>query len=324
MEVRPGAESADISARVRAPDGSVGLLSIEAKNRLEPKGVPDVAARGRELAARAKPATLVAASAYLGPSTRERLRSFGLGFIDLTGNVLVSMSRPGLFIEAAGATRSPDRESRPARSLRGTKTGRIVRALVDRRSPPGVRELASMTGTDAGYVSRVLAFLDSEALVTRGKRGRIETVAWPRLLRRWAAESPLDSRGTIRRYLEPRGLPPFLDDLRRTQGPYAVSGGLAAARLAPIAPPRLALVWARPGSVDPAALGLRPADSGANVFVVEPEDDAVFEGVTESNGLRFAAASQVAADLLTSPGRGPAEGDALLAWMERNEDAWRG
>ena len=29
------------------------------------------------------------------------------------------------------------------------------------------------------------------------------------------------------------------------------------------------------------------------------------------------------ADLLTSPGRGPAEAEALMSWMERNQDAWR-
>lgn len=39
--------------------------------------------------------------------------------------------------------------------------------------------------------------------------------------------------------------------------------------------------------------------------------------------ITYAAASQVAVDLLTGPGRGPAEGDALIEWMEQNEDAWR-
>jgi hypothetical protein len=36
-----------------------------------------------------------------------------------------------------------------------------------------------------------------------------------------------------------------------------------------------------------------------------------------------AAASQVAADLVKSPGRGPSEGEALVKWMAANEDAWR-
>ncbi|MHB1538354.1 MAG: hypothetical protein ACYCUM_06965 [Solirubrobacteraceae bacterium] len=39
-------------------------------------------------------------------------------------------------------------------------------------------------------------------------------------------------------------------------------------------------------------------------------------------GLRAAAKSQIVADLLTSPGRGPSEAQALLDWMQANQDAW--
>jgi hypothetical protein len=41
------------------------------------------------------------------------------------------------------------------------------------------------------------------------------------------------------------------------------------------------------------------------------------------DGVMYAAPSQVAVDLLTGPGRSPAEGQALLDWMESNEPAWR-
>ena len=36
-----------------------------------------------------------------------------------------------------------------------------------------------------------------------------------------------------------------------------------------------------------------------------------------------AALSQAAVDLLTGPGRGPAEADELIRWMREHEDAWR-
>ena len=39
--------------------------------------------------------------------------------------------------------------------------------------------------------------------------------------------------------------------------------------------------------------------------------------------VRYVALSQVAADLLTSPGRGPAEAESLLEWMRANETEWR-
>jgi len=73
------------------------------------------------------------------------------------------------------------------------------------------------------------------------------------------------------------------------------------------------------------ALGLRQAERGANVLLAEPFDQVVLTRYSRSEGdpLIYAAFSQVAADLLTSPGRGPEEAEALLTWMETHEDAWR-
>jgi hypothetical protein len=49
----------------------------------------------------------------------------------------------------------------------------------------------------------------------------------------------------------------------------------------------------------------------------------VFDRASKRNDLTCAAWSQVAADLLTSPGRGTAEGEDLLRWMKENEREWR-
>jgi hypothetical protein len=57
--------------------------------------------------------------------------------------------------------------------------------------------------------------------------------------------------------------------------------------------------------------------------LLTPFDDVVFERTSTKNGVTIAAISQVAADLLTSPGRGPNEAAALMQWMQENEDAWR-
>jgi hypothetical protein len=66
-------------------------------------------------------------------------------------------------------------------------------------------------------------------------------------------------------------------------------------------------------------LGLRAADAGANVMLIEPGDEGVFEGAAPREGIDYAAPSQVAVDLLTSPGRGPAEGEELIEWMRSHE-----
>lgn len=318
LEPRPGVVDAEVE--IVAPDRRAGTIAVEARAHLDPKGARALVDMTREARAHTP---LVVVARYLSEATRERLQEADVGYVDLTGNIRIALSRPGLFIEALGGTVDPDREERPARSLRGAKAGRVVRALVDRRIAPGVRELAALTRIDAGYVSRVLALLDTEALITRVGRGKIESVDWPALLRRWARDAPLESRGTTHTFLEPRGLPALLGKLAKSDERYAVTGSLAATLVAPLAAPRLATVWLRDAVEAAARLGLRPAEAGANVLVVEPSDGAAFDGAAQRDGVWYAALSQVAADLLTSAGRGPAEGEELITWMRENEGAWR-
>ena len=104
---------------------------------------------------------------------------------------------------------------------------------------------------------------------------------------------------------------------------YAVTGSLAASSVAPVAPPALATIYVRELGAALRELELREAPSGANVLLVEPFSSVAFERTWERDGVRYAALPQVAADLLTSPGRSPSEGEALIEWMKGNEDAWR-
>jgi len=67
-----------------------------------------------------------------------------------------------------------------------------------------------------------------------------------------------------------------------------------------------------------AALKLRPAETGANVMLLSPFDDVVFERSWKDGGLTFVAASQAAVDLLTSPGRAPSEAEAILERLSGN------
>lgn len=311
----------DAFLRVVAPGRKATSLAVQTRRGLDPRAAFDLAAELRALDPGEKP--LIVAP-YLSATARERLQDAGINFLDLTGNVRLELRRPGLFIESQGASMDPDREKRPSRSLRGAKAGRIVRALVDSRSPPGVRALAARTGVDPGYVSRTLALLHRQALIERGPRGQIASVNWAKLLQRWAEDSPLDSRGVLTTALEPRGLAALQSRLRDFGTPYAITGSLAAAVLAPIAPPRLAAIYFEDPQRAMSELGLRPVDAGANVVLIEPRDVGVFSGAVEKEGLRYVAPSQAVADLLGSPGRGPAEAEELMRWMSENEAAWRG
>ena len=309
--------------RITAPDGRSASLAVEAKSRIEPRDALRIAG----LAVRLEGKSLLVLSPFLSGATRERLLEAKLNWLDLTGNVRLELQDPGLFVATEGARRQPAGGRRPARSLKGVTAGRIVRVLLAASPPIGVRELAQRAGIDAGYVSRILELLNEAALVERGPRGRLDTVDRARLLRRWAADAPLDRRGEVAMFLEPRGLSTFVEALKGiVPVRFAITGSLAAQRWAPVAPPRLAQVYVDAPAEDAAVrLALRPAESGGNVQLIRPRDEAVFEeSRMGEGGLTYAAPVQVAADLLTSPGRGPAEGEELLRWMLEREEPWRG
>ena len=298
---------------IRAPDGREAEVVAEARLHLDPRGAMTMAATGSSLVV----------SPWISEATRRILQNASINWMDLTGNVRMVLAEPGLFVETAGATQNPWPEARVA-TLKGAKAAQLVRSLCEKQLPIGVRALASAAKTSPGYVSKLLTMLDQEGVLSRNADGRVETVDLGRLLQQWADDAPLSARTIGSTWLDPRGLTAFLGRLQATELRYALTGSLAAARKAPIASPRLASIYVDDPDDFAGALGLRPAEAGANVLLLTAEGDGVFEQRWKEEGLWYAALSQVAADLLSGPGRGPAEGEALIAWMTAHPEVWRG
>lgn len=310
----------DALIEVAAPDGSAGTIVLEVKASLEASDVSRVLDQVQRYPADAA----VIGAPYVSDRTRELLDAANVGYLDTTGNLSLSMARPAIRLKVLSGVRSnPYRTDRPFRSLRGSAAGRCVRALTDFRPPFGVRELASKTGLIPGTLSRVLTLLESEALVTRTEGGQIASVDWEALLTRWAADYSFSKSNEVVQLLEPRGLDELQRKLRRATVPYAITGSLAAEKVAPIAPVRLVSIFVDSVAEASRDLGLSPTATGANVLLAEPFDPVALERTRVVEGLVYAALPQVVADLMTGPGRSPNEARALTDWMRANEAAWR-
>ncbi len=311
----------DALLRLRSPDGRETQLIVEAKASVEPRNVINMVTQLRRWPD-AKP--LVVAP-FLSARTREELVDAGASYADSTGNMRLVLDEPALFIETAGAGSNPFPAQRafPIRTLKGPSAARVVRALCDFVPPYGIRQLAARVGASPASVSRVADLLDREALLTRGPRGAISAVDWPGVIRRWVQDYSFTESNRAETFLEPRGLDALQRKLAKSRETCAVTGSLPAAAVAPVASPRLAAVYVEDTTRAAERLGLRATEAGANVLLVEPFDPVVFDRAWNRDGVSYCALSQVAADLLSSPGRGPAEATELIRWMEANEDAWR-
>ncbi len=315
---------------LRSPDGLSTEVIVETKaNPVETRMVGRVASKLKEQSSQrndeAGAATAcMLVSSYLSPLTRERLADAGISYADSTGNIRFAVDRPAVFIETQGADKNPFREERPLHSLKGRSSARVVRGLLDYRPPFGTRELAAKVASPPAMVSRVSGLLEPDEIVTKdGPRGRIISVDWEALARRWATDYDFASSNTLTTWLEPRGAGALFARLRHAKTRYTVTGSFAAYRLAPVAEPRLAALYVDDPETAALRLRLRPAEAGGNVLLVRPFDPVAFERAECDAGIAFARVTQVLLDLMTGPGRGPAEAEALLGWMRESEDKWK-
>lgn len=267
---------------------------------------------------------ILVVSPYLSPRSREVLEAAAINYLDLTGNARIAVDYPGLTVRTEGAQREPTPRRRPERGISGAAAGRIIRALADFTPPYSVTQLAKLADVSAGYSSRTLQALEREALIQRDKRGTVEEVDWPAMLRRRGNSVALFDKRRTTTYIARRGVERTLDALSGIddQG-YAITGSFAAARIKAVtAPVGLAVYSPTPGALV-AALNLLPAEQGADVRLVRPADDGVFARLSTSDRIRWVAPSQVVLDCLGGTGRMPQQGEAVLEWMIENEGAWR-
>jgi hypothetical protein len=320
-----GRSLSDGAIDLRDPRGTYVTLAVEAKRSFDPRAVEQLSGGlSSVIRSLASNIPILAVSPWMSARSRELLAKDGINYIDLTGNALLKLENPALYISAVGAARNPQPMPRGQARVRGPKAARLIRLLIDVRPPYGVSEIADVTGLTQGYVSRLLDALDQDALVERTRRGRVQDADMPGLLRRWAESYDVLKSNDASTFLAPRGARDALSQVAQLSGPsVAVTGSFAAVRLAPVAAPALLIGYCNEIEALANTLGLLPADEGANVVLLRAFDPVVWERGTEDAGLRYVAPSQAAVDCLTGTGRMPAEGEALIAWMSENEPRWR-
>lgn len=319
-----------------SPSGERAFLVLEAKLSVAGRDVGQIKARlhhsvsnhpdsGHEVRA------LVAAP-YLSKPVRKRLEEAGLAYADVTGNILVELTQPGLFLRDRGADADPWRgPGRPRGTLKGEPAARVVRALTDFAKAWTMRELAEESGASTGATYRVIDYLEREGHVRRDDARMVHVLDWVKLLRAWSADYGLTGTNRTTRWLAPRGIPHLLERMAEPSGKqrdlgfrYAVTGTIAAAEWAPYAPASMAMTYVSDTEEAARAWGLLPTEAGANTLLLEPPYGVMLErSLVNDKGLRIAAPTQVAVDLLTGPGRSPSEAENLLTWMQEHEEAWR-
>lgn len=266
--------------------------------------------------------TLVAAR-WLSPRSREILRELNVNYLDRTGNVELRLRRPALYIRTAGAPRDPSPRPTKQPNLRGPRVWALIRTMVEVAPPYTAGDLSEALNLDDGYVSRVLQVLSNERLISRKPRGPVTDMEWEPLLRQLARTYSFFQANETSMWVASSGPYQLLRDVTGANvRQWAVTGSFATSSIVSVAAPEVAIIYAD----DPERLAkvgrLLPTTSGANVILAKPYNPIVFERGSSDAGFPCVSVAQCALDSLTGNARMPAEGEALIDWMRRNEPRW--
>jgi hypothetical protein len=323
VELKTPDGRADAAIDLTGPNGVYITLILEVKRQIDPRDVDRLVTGVARTMQTLSNFPILVVAPWLSSRTQKLLQERSLNYLDLTGNSLIRLDNPTLFIKTEGATKDPLPLPKNKVRVQGPKAGRLIRFLSDFRPPYGVRELADASGLAASYVSRVLEVLDDEAIIERTSRGGVESVNVTLLIKRWASNYDVFRSNTRTPFLAPKGQQDAYESLATTRLRVAITGSFAAYRFAPVTGPAMLVAYSDSPMNLANELGWLPTDQGANVALLSPFDPIVWTNTFEEGSLTYVALAQAAVDCLTGNGRMPAEGEALLQWMSQNENSWR-
>lgn len=284
---------------------------------------------------------------FMGEVGRKRCEEAGVAWLDLSSNARISA--PGLRILIEGKPNRFKRRGRPSTAF-APKSSRIARWLLmlswrprPPLSPEGLiepayeetavdswqplqsklpatqRELARMADLDEGYTSRIVAKLEEDGLIVRDSDGAIRPQDPDILLDAWREDYNFAKHEIIKGHIPARSgdelLRGLAGSLAKRHIDHAATGLGAAWLLTRFAGFRLATFYLReaPESKLLEALSFREEERGANVWLVVPNDEGVFQGAALHRGVRCVHPVQVYVDLEGQPERAEEAAERLRA-----------
>ena len=259
---------------------------------------------------------------FMGEVGRTVCEEAGVEWLDLSGNAHIVA--PGIRVIVEGKPNRFKAVGRP-RNLFAPKSSRLVRwLLIHAGEFLTQREIAGATGLDEGMVSRLVARLTAEDYLVRDERGGIRAKDPGLLLDAWREASQFLNHTVLQGHVAARSGDALLRFVSETLSAHKVdhaATGLAAAwAMTHFAAFRIATIYL---AADPSPellnqLGFREGARGANLWLVVPNDEGVFQGAAEKDGIRCVHPAQVYVDLKDHPERA-AEAAArlraeLLTW----------
>jgi hypothetical protein len=295
---------ADFKLQAKTPSGT-RMLIVEVKSIGQPRIVRDAVNQLLRFKGEFPNAYGIVMAPYISDQAAEICLKDGFGYADLAGNCRISFDQ--VFISKEGKENRFSRK-RDLRSLYSPKAERVLRQLF---SAPirswKMQPLAREAGVSLGQVANVKRLLLEREWIGSGGDG-FQLIAPDKLLAEWSENYDF-GRNSIREYyslllvvnLENK----LADYCEQKKVRYALAGFSSAARFAPMVRYQRAMAYVSSNIEEIARqLELKSVASGANISLVDPYDDGVFNGAEIKDGVKVTSPLQTYLDLCGIKGRG--------------------
>ena len=244
---------------------------------------------------------------YMTPTGAERCKNAEVSWIDLSGNAHIVA--PGLRIHVEGKPNQYTRRGRPS-NIFAPKSSRVTRHLL--RFPDETflqKEIAEHTGLSEGYTSRIVGRLEEARLLYRDDDGRVGVRDPDLLLDSWREKYDFGKhdiqRGTVAAHSGEELVDKVADTLTQRDIAYATTGLAGAWLVDGFASFHTATFFLRraPNDDDLRELRFHEGARGANLWLVLPNDEGVFDGIDRHRDIVHVHPLQIYLDLKGHPER---------------------
>ncbi len=265
------------------------------------------------------------AAPFISNESRKTCKEANVGFIDLAGNCYFRFDHIFIWIEGR---KNPYPAAWSLKALFSPKSSRVLRALLsDVNRYWSTVELAEEIDVSPGLVTKAKQYLTENELAetSQDRKSRKFRLNDPeRLLLEWSTKYSYQENRLYGYYslddikVFEQKLPTILSgtDIR-----YAFSLTSGASFVAPHLRYVRSFVYVESGRIDEAAelLKLKRVESGANVVLMEPFDEAVFYDLQEIRGVKVVSDIQLYLDLRSYKERGDEAAQSVFEQRIKNK-----
>lgn len=289
-------------------------LIIEIKSLGEPRHIERAIAQVKFYSKKIPNSYPIVASYYISEKSRQICKELEVGYIDLFGNIFIEL--PYILIDKE-SKKTKNVEKKKQKYLFSPVSTRIIRTLL--LNPEGkwtIKSLSQQSESSLGYTHRVVEKLLDEQYILRDNNYKIKLKESSGLLDKWRDSYSFQKNKIYPFYTFDKNKESIFKNLaevtKSNNLEYALTLHSGAYFIAPYVRFTDIHFYIRSDlNIWTEKLDLRPVESGANIYLIEPYDKGVFQGLQRIDEKLIVSNIQLYLDLYNYPKRGREQADFL-------------